>query len=326
MGTTYQLTIPESSSIVEKVSVGEEGWNYGNYSKYSYFEDENGANVYVYYLATDRVVIQAANGVKRVYVIAYAQDDRGVQVAGITDEYNQLNSSISIAERPTTLTVTTEDGESEEKEVYVIGVVGGNKELGSTYELTIPEGSKIVSTNHSGTEAWKYEEESTYVSYVDALGNYKNEAAVYTDEVVIQAPNGAERTYLIAYLQDSSAAIISGIQDDNDETITLAMNDKVPTEMNVIVKDENGAETVEKKEVYVLVMTGANESLGTEFSLEFPEGSTEVSRIYHTQEEWNYQETGMTGYYGECIYECEVVVRASNGAERTYLIAYAQVK
>lgn len=201
LGTTYQLTIPESSSIVEKVSVGEEGWNYGNYSKYSYFEDENGANVYVYYLATDRVVIQAANGVKRVYVIAYAQDDRGTQVAGITDEYNQLNSSISIAERPITLTVTTEDGESEEKEVYVIGVVGGNKELGSTYELTIPEGSKIVSTNHSGTEAWKYEEESTYVSYVDALGNYKNEAAVYTDEVVIQAPNGAERTYLIAYAQ-----------------------------------------------------------------------------------------------------------------------------
>lgn len=320
LGSSYQLTIPEGGSSVEKVSVGEEGWNYQTVTMSESYEDENGDIISIDYIFTDRVVVQSTYGAKKIYVIAYAQDETGAVVSGFTDESNILSQEVEMPTYSTEVRIETGNTGNAYQEVYVIAVVGANEELGNTYQLALPEGAEIVSTTHVGDEAWKYAVTSTYVTYTDAFGNYANGEAIYTDEVLVRAANGAERTYLIAYFQDTSGTLPTNISDENNEGLSIVTCYSEPSEMDMTALDETGAEITESKEVYLIVTRGANESLGNSYVLELPEGATEVSRIDKTQEEWKYQATNMLGY----ICESEVVVRAANGAERTYLIVYEQ--
>ena len=91
------------------------------------------------------------------------------------------------------------------------------------------------------------------------------------------------------------------------------------SEKIILVGD--GAEITKTKEVYVFRVQGSNETLGNTYTLQMPEGTTEISRISNTQEDWKYQDTTVDEY----TYESEVTIKATNGAERTYLIAYKQV-
>ncbi len=93
----------------------------------------------------------------------------------------------------------TGEGDVSEETVYVIYVKGSQKELGSSYELSLPEGSVVRSTAHKGDEGWHYTAESRYHSYFDEEENYVSDNFYYTDRVTVTAANGATRVYVIAY-------------------------------------------------------------------------------------------------------------------------------
>ena len=88
------------------------------------------------------------------------------------------------------------------EKVYAIYVKGNNKELGSSYKLEVPEGSE-VSTLHKGEEGWKYISESQGYSYYDEEDNYISDTYYYTDRIMVKAPNGVERIYVIAYASNT---------------------------------------------------------------------------------------------------------------------------
>ena len=321
LGNTYKLTIPEGSVIAETVSVGEEGWKYTKQTISRYQEDMYGANVNIDYKLTDRVVVETPNGATKTYVIVYAQDSYGAIPSALTDENNIFSQEPVITTGTTNLTIHNQDGTYTIDETYVIQVAGGNKELGSTYQLALPEGAEIVSVIHPGDEAWKYKEDKYSVTYENILGVVSREYAYFADLVVIRAANGAERMYAIAYLQDTSGIEAFTVEDTENEGFEVMDFDTTPTEINVTAVDETGAEITKTKEVYVFRVQGSNETLGNTYTLQMPEGTTEISRISNTQEDWKYQDTTVDKY----TYESEVTIKATNGAERTYLIAYKQV-
>ncbi|MGN1205928.1 MAG: hypothetical protein ACI4SQ_02945, partial [Eubacterium sp.] len=153
----------------------------------------------------------AKNGAERVYVIAYVQDSSGTVVKGIEDKENSyVYTKVSSDLETMYLTTSESDPEAPTSEqVYVIYVKGDKKELGSTYELSLPEESRIVETIHKGDAGWRYKNDNDSCSYYDEEeGKYISDSYYYTDRVVVKAKNGAERVYVIAYVQDSSDSIV----------------------------------------------------------------------------------------------------------------------
>lgn len=319
LGTTYELTIPEESTIASTTHVGEESWNYSDTTiEYDYY-DENYNYILQEYTLTDRIVVKAANGAERVYVIAYLQDESGVKVSGLTDENNMFSVEPYIEETISTFRVNNEDDTFTRKEVYVIKVVGGNETLGNTYELVLPEETEIVSVSHAGDEGWIYSSFECYISYTNILGTQTNGYAKYADEVVVRGENGAERIYLIAYIQDDSGVEVQDVTDETNEEFTVEI-ETTPTELQVTTVDETGEQITENKQVYRILASGTNEALGTDYQLLMPEGTTEVGRISNMDDNWNY--TDMTA---DSDSYAEVTVQAENGAQRTYVIVYEQI-
>lgn len=205
LGTDYQLELPEGSRIVT-THKGEAGWNYIDESEdYGYYDEDTDKDIYAVYTYEERVEVEAKNGAKRIYLIAYAWDDRDAVVSGITDKENPYLQT-EISTYTTYMSLETAEGDEEVlkyENVYMIYVKGNNKELGSSYELTLPEGSKFT-TVHKGEAGWRYSEESTERSDYDEESNYiGNSTYYYADRVAVKAANGAERIYLIAYAADT---------------------------------------------------------------------------------------------------------------------------
>lgn len=318
LGNTYQLTIPEGSTIVSTTHVGDESWNYSDDEvDYDYY-DEDDNYISNTYTLTERVVVKAANGVERIYVIAYAQDESGVKVSGLKDKNNIFSIEPNVMETFSVFSVNNGDNTYTQKKVYVIEVVGGNETLGNTYELELPEEAEIVSVSHAGDEGWIYSTFECDIYYTNILGTESDGYAKYADEVIVRGKNGAERTYLIAYLQDDSGTVVQNVIDEENEGFTAEV-ETTPIDMEVTVEDESGELTTETKQVYRIWAKGANETLGADYQLVLPEGSTEVSRMSNTDECWNYIDmTGDSDVYGG------ITVQAANGAQRTYIIVYEQ--
>ena len=148
----------------------------------------------------------------------------------------------------------SDDPDAQESEsVYVIYVKGDNKELGSTYELSLPEGSQVAETIHKGDDAWRYSSESDSYSYYDEEDRRISDTYYYTDRVVVKAKNGAERVYVIAYAQDQSGTEVKGIKDDKNSYVNTEISTSTKT-MYLNASDDPDAPGSER--VYVIYVKG----------------------------------------------------------------------
>ena len=336
LGSSYQLTLPEGSRISSTIRKGEAGWNYAEeYDENGYYDEETERSVYDNYYYMARVTVTASNGVERIYVIAYAQDQSGVVVSGIADAGNRYIHEIW-ENSPSRLRLNTpeEEGEPEYEAAYVIYVKGENAELGSSYQLTLPEGSRISSTIRKGEAGWNYAEEyQSEAYYEEETGKYIQDDYYYMDRVTVTASNGVERIYVIAYAQDQSGVIISGITDVSNRYIHEIWENS-PSRLRLNTPEEEGEPEYEA--AYVIYVKGENAELGSSYQLTLPEGSRISSTIRKGEAGWNYAEE----YQSEAYYEEEtgkyiqddyyymdrVIVKALNGVERIYVIAYASAQ
>lgn len=207
LGTGYQLTLPKGAEIASTIHKGEAGWNYSDESENnSYYDDEEDNWISSTYYYADRITVKASNGAERIYLIAYAQDERGATVSGITDTGNEYVHT-EISGTPETLALkTTEEEETAFEEVYMIYVTGNNESLGTGYQLTLPEGAEITSTVRKGETGWNYLSEAIGYGYDDEEDNWISNTYYYADRVTVKASNGAERIYVIAYASNTPAA------------------------------------------------------------------------------------------------------------------------
>ena len=331
LGTSYQLNVPKGS-VISTTHKGDAAWNYRGESTGYTFGDGTGNVISDRYVFTDRVVVTAANGAERIYVIAYAQESQGAVVSGITDAKNDyIKTDISV--NATDFSIPPEegsDGKAQLEPVYLIYVTGSQKELGSSYELLMPNGGSIKSVMQKGDAGWHYGDSVDKYEY-DEEGRYVLNTYYYADRVAITAENGAERIYLIAYAQDISGVKISKITDANNDYIYA----NTTGEQALLSVDATGEGDVSEETVYVIYVKGSQKELGSSYELSLPEGSVVRSTAHKGDEGWHYTaESRYHSYFDEeenyvsdnFYYTDRVTVTAANGATRVYVIAYAPMQ
>ncbi len=244
-----QAVVPEGANA--EISYADENWSYA-----SEFQA--------------KIVVKNST-ITVMYLVSYQQDESGTIVKGITDTANRYvdayiaNSSNRVSLKP------AEGEEDAAEDVYMIYLRGAEKSLGTNYKLEIPEGSRIVSTIRKGEAGWNYISESRKHEYYDeTIKDYVEAVYYYMDRVTVEASNGAQRIYLIAYSQDDREAIVSAITDKENPYVYTCIDTTI-SEMMLEVPE--GEETLtEFEEVYVIYAKGNSKNLGTSYKLTLPEG------------------------------------------------------
>lgn len=284
------------------------------------------------YYYTDRVTIKAANGTKRVYLIAYAPDRSGTEAEGITDEKNAYTHTF-ISPDATTMQLDGVDEDPDaprSEQVHIIYVKGQNAEPGSSYQLNVPKGSEVKSIIRKGDPEWRYSYQSIYYQYENEAGESIGDYYYYADRITVRAANGTERIYLIAYAQDWSGVVADGITDTGNEYLYTWLS--ADAESMILNLSEEDPDAPAYEEVYPIYIKGKNKTLGSGYKLNLPEGSEIKNTIRNGETGWRYRDTGRDWSYadkeGQVVsdtyyYTDRVTVRAANGVERIYLIAYA---
>lgn len=334
LGDTFELKIKDDAQIISDIDKNDEKWEYTQTTYgYSYYDME--LETYLYYNCDleRRVEVQAANGVTRVYVIAYAQNQKGCRVTDITDDSNEyMNKEISYSDSSIGYYETDEEGNKTSKweTLTMIYVFGKNASLGDNFVLETPPGATTTVINKGDAGWYDYFSEYTERSYYEGT-NYYYLKYYYDKKVIVEAANGAKKTYMIAYAPDTRGTVISGITDEQN-TYYYTQIDKNTT--NLYYMDENNMRC--KDVVKYVMVYGNNKTLGETYKLEIPEGSFVAERIRKGGDGWkSYNSTTYTDsywdendVYTERVYEYQerIVVEASNGTQCTYMIVYAQNK
>ena len=237
------------------------------------------------YAAEYAAKIEVSDGTnKALYLAAYRQDDSKAAINGITDAFNQnLKADILESERYFYFKETEENGISGEN-AYVIYVKGDNRELGNAYQLHVSNGSSITDTMHKADAGWNYREEVLEYSQYDGNGSYITEMYALMDRVTVTAANGAERVYVIAYAQDRSGAVISKIEDKENNYYHTFINGSAYSMALNPSEGENASELV-----YLIYVNGDKKELGNSYQLNVPKGSV-ISVTHKGDAAWNYSE------------------------------------
>lgn len=325
-GDTYKLQLPTGTTVKSDTQLSVDGPRYEDMKEYySYYLEEQDRSYSAYYDCVRRIVVQAANKSERIYAIYYVQDQSGACIEDVTDSENtyikkQLteDSTISVMNRFT----------SQWENLNPIYLVGNNAQLGNTYELKT-KGNAKVKMIKSDSEEYPYESGEVSHGWYEQ-DRYVYRTLKYSDYLEVTASNGAVRKYLICYCQDDSQAVITKISDTNnkyDERYTRINGNT--TTMNLV--DEEGRYTDKYEKVYIIDVVGKNATIGDNYELEKPEGTT-VKITKNTDKEWKYSkgESERT-FYGENgesktfygRYEDRIEVTAANGAKRIYVIFYS---
>lgn len=334
LGDGYVLELPEDSKVT-RTTPDSPDWRYGDIPEYlsritwaSYDEDGGGMEYHTGYGAAyaARIEVTAPNDTKRVYVIAYAQDDRSVRITGISDDNNQYVFNGVESPIVETLSFKEPQGEDRSEEVYLLRLVGTNAELGTTYHLEYTEGSTIKITTPLDA-AWNYYEGRSLCVDMEENGQYTYFDARYAARIELTGENGLKRIYVIAYMQDDRDVRITGISDENNSYI---LNEVCTDKTDMYLKEPVGEDEYET--VHMIQVVGAKEELGKTFQLEHSDGN-EVTITYPSDSNWNYSQI-FSGYRSVYVdgqdaefhmrNAARVEVTNGKGLTRVYVIAYAQ--
>ena len=322
LGADFDLTLTENSAW-ENTTPESGNWKYCSTSHTIRWTDEEGGETDQFNgNISARIEVTAHNGAKRVYVIVYAQDQRSVTASGITDS-NNVYAYTSIRQNPESMYYTGSDGKKYSEEVYRVYVLGNNEELGNTFSLQLPEGCEEERI-YAGEDGWNYTSSEAEFTMYTAENEYYRFFGTYAARVEV-TNNKVKRIYVIMYFQDDREARILNITDgdDNAFTYTRIENNSRNNWYNYNTgRYENG---------YEILAVGSEKEMGT-YKLQLSEGA-EVESTVLVDEEWPYakddtfgiyfdEESSHTNVYGK--YYAKVVIKAKNGAKRTYRIAYGQ--
>ena len=325
----YELQFGEGTKVVDSMDVGDENWpyNYVSHAFSLYDEEDN-------YIGSEdvtpqkRIVVEASNGARVIYLVFYRQYKEDARVLDFTDEENTLYSTEisgykTTMEKIVNVDEETGNSETEKEDVYPICVVGDNQTLGDTYGLELSQGAKIIATQEVGTEnGVRYTSMERSQSYcVDQDSEYQSAMCKATKRVEVQGTSGGVRVYLIYYAQEKSGAQIKGIE-DADNVVLYQQNQG----SRYLCFDDTDEGKIFTEDYFVV---GKNDTLGNGFTLQLPDGAKVVERMEKGGEEWPFSSEMTTrAYVYSTFLELElygiVTVEAKNGAQRTYGIWYAK--
>ncbi len=330
LGKAINLEIPEGATATI-ITPEDDDWKTFLYPDITIerYDEESSRYIYTEAAYEARIEVTAANGVKRVYVVAYGQDASGADVRDITDSTNSYVHKYVDDYSSQLNFIEAVDGKDYEN-VYEIKLIGSNSELGSNYKLVLPDGAEILSTITPKDSSWNYNNSNiSSISYYDSDDNNHNVNVSLAARVEVKAKNGVKKVYAIVYGQDNSGTEISRIVDGDNEYLQYDKDTSV-TSINYV---NNDGEIIDSEQVYCIRIIGNNTGLGKKFTPEIPEGSTyEITTP--EDDEWKQLESNNTTltYYKDyydyysipATYAARIKVTAENGTERVYYIIYGQ--
>ena len=274
----------------------------------------------------EKIVVEASNGTQCTYMIVYAQNKDGAKILGVTGDAI-LKADVQSTENE--VSYYDEEGYYQYDTISYIYVRGRSASLKGKIEYELPDGCSIVEETWKGDEGWKnYNSPYSYHDYCKEDGQYVSEKYDFHCDLVVEAENGAQRRYLIAYLSDTSDIQITGITARDMDISSYEVDEE--QSYSCTFKDAEGNYVSETVYYVTIDGTGALE-LTQNLSFTVAEGNTLVTYESSQSEDWYCSRNTIMknvededGSYSYKYYDVcgKLTVENAYGGRRMFLIGY----
>lgn len=270
----------------------------------------------------DAKIEVSKNGRKKIYLVSYTQDTSGAEIGTVRIEGGVSQGILGITDSNDRYYWSTEKSGS------VLLISGKEKAMDRNFKVYPNNGGEVINRIYKGDPGWQYADQYIISGgwYMSGIDDWMDHVYKYEACFTIRAKNGVEKTYIVAYEQDTRDAQVKGIANADKTYLSHRIQGTEPIEIST--DDGTSSEFVQ-----LIYVKGNKPELGRDFTLETSKDAA-VTTIYKGEPGWQYtEECKLDEYYdrtlgqqiyGAFSYTARITVKsAKNGAERIYLIAYS---